>query len=98
MSGSKCTKWRLLQILSMLTPMLMLNWPQCSPMKIDIEKLTQRMNRDGMLPLRSRLEKILKSSTRQVEMSDNLLHEVRTMLVCVSVSVCVCGCVCVCIS
>ncbi|XP_025087737.1 uncharacterized protein LOC112560253 [Pomacea canaliculata] len=65
------------EILSMLTPMLMLNWPQCSPMKIDIEKLTQRMNRDGMLPLRSRLEKILKSSTRQVEMSDNLLHEVQ---------------------
>lgn len=55
----------------------MLNWTQCSPSKFDLDKLTQRLVRDGLAPLRTRLEKLLVTPGDELQISEDLLLEVR---------------------
>ncbi|KAK7088495.1 hypothetical protein V1264_022408 [Littorina saxatilis] len=65
------------EIHKILTPILMLNWPQCAPMKFDRERLSQKMIRDGILPLKNRLKKILVNTVQEAEIEEDLLAEVR---------------------
>ncbi|XP_076458184.1 phenolphthiocerol/phthiocerol polyketide synthase subunit C-like [Babylonia areolata] len=64
------------EIQNVLTPILMLNWAQCVPVKLDKQRLSQRMHREGSARIISRMKPILTYTAQQAE--DDLLQVVQT--------------------
>ncbi|KAL8578299.1 hypothetical protein ACOMHN_005690 [Nucella lapillus] len=64
------------EIRHVLTSILMVNWPQCVPVRLDRERLSQRMYREASPRLISRLQPILTQSVQEVE--EDLLQVVHT--------------------